>query len=107
MHVSATHATGGSAVALRFLGIIPNTPKTESPTIWLDEETGDLIIQSYLADEATVREAQRVGSIPGHSTEIPAGEGMFRLPAVMRQFLPGPVGEGGDPNGEHTADQPR
>lgn len=76
-------------MSLRFLGIFPNTPTNDSPTIWLEEETGDLIIQSWTADESTIAEAQRVGSIPGHSTDIPAHESMIRLPAVMRQFLPG------------------
>ncbi|MGH3735628.1 MAG: hypothetical protein ACRDT6_08400 [Micromonosporaceae bacterium] len=75
-------------MALRFLGIFPDTPDTDSPTIWVEEETGDLIIQSWTADEETVNEAQRVGSIPGHSTEIPPHESMIRLPAVMRQYLP-------------------
>ncbi|GAA1037187.1 hypothetical protein GCM10009566_09670 [Streptomyces murinus] len=40
---------------LRFLGIIPNTPVDDSPTIWLDEDTGDLLIQSYKATEAEVK----------------------------------------------------
>lgn len=34
-------------MTLKFLGIIPNTPTDESPTIRLHEETGDLLIQSY------------------------------------------------------------
>jgi hypothetical protein len=77
-------------MALQFLGIFPDSPDTDSPTIWLEKETGDLIIQSWTADEATVGEAQRVGSVPGHSTEVPAHESMIRLPAVMRQFLSQP-----------------
>ncbi|MER0480459.1 DUF6879 family protein [Streptomyces sp. Edi2] len=36
---------------LRFLGIIPNTPDIDSPTIWLDEDSGDLLIQSYKATD--------------------------------------------------------
>ncbi|MBB5108404.1 hypothetical protein FHS40_007525 [Streptomyces spectabilis] len=27
-------------MALRFLGIIPNTPQDESPAIWLDDRQG-------------------------------------------------------------------
>ncbi|SDU15388.1 hypothetical protein SAMN04488563_0332 [Jiangella alkaliphila] len=84
--------TKGGVMALKFLGIFPDTPTNDSPTIWLDDATGDLVIQSWTADEETVTEAQRVGSIPGHSTEIPAHESMIRLPAVMRQYLPGPEG---------------
>jgi hypothetical protein len=77
-------------MTLRFLGIWPNTPDDGSPTIWLDDATGDLVIQSWKADEATVREAQAVGSVPGHSTGIPEHETMIRLPANMLRFIPRP-----------------
>ncbi|MFI0940906.1 hypothetical protein [Streptomyces sp. NPDC021020] len=73
---------------LRFLGIIPNTPDTDSPTIWLDEDTGDLLIQSYRATEEEVKACQEIGSIPGHSTEVPNHEVIIRLPKVMRKYLP-------------------
>ncbi|WP_089101585.1 hypothetical protein [Streptomyces hyaluromycini] len=75
---------------LRFLGIIPNTPDTDSPTIWVDEETGDLLIQSYKASEAEVQACQDVGSIPGHSTDVPDHETIIRLPKVMLQYIPSP-----------------
>ncbi|PVC88368.1 hypothetical protein DBP19_22675 [Streptomyces sp. CS090A] len=80
-------------MALQFLGIWPNTPDDGSPTIWLDDTTGDLIIQSWTADEATVRQAQEVGSVPGHSTDVPDHESVIRLPANMLQFIPRPEGE--------------
>jgi hypothetical protein len=73
---------------LRFLGIIPNTPDTDSPTIWLDEETGDLLIQSYRATEAEVKACREVGSVPGHSTHVPDHETIIRLPEVMLQYIP-------------------
>ncbi|RKN11068.1 hypothetical protein [Streptomyces radicis] len=77
-------------MALRFLGIYPNTPDDGSPTIWQDTDTGDLIIQSWKADPGTIREAQEVGSIPGHTTDVPAHETVIRLPATMLQFIPRP-----------------
>lgn len=80
-------------MALHFLGIDPNSPTDESPTIWLDDATGDLIIQSYVADGSTVDQAKEVGSIPGHSTDIPPGETIIRLPAKMLQFIPRPNGD--------------
>ncbi|WP_262058504.1 hypothetical protein [Streptomyces sp. STR69] len=73
---------------LEFLGIIPNTPHVDSPTIWLDKETGDLLIQSYKATEDEVAACQEIGSIPGHSTDVPDHETIIRLPKVMRQFIP-------------------
>ncbi|MFI6156159.1 hypothetical protein ACIBCA_26130 [Kitasatospora sp. NPDC051170] len=77
---------------LRFLGIIPNTPIDDSPTIWLDEDSGDLLIQSYKATEGEVKACQEIGSIPGHSTDVPAHETIIRLPAVMLEYIPRPEG---------------
>ncbi|WP_030335921.1 hypothetical protein [Streptomyces sp. NRRL B-1381] len=75
-------------MALRFLGIDPDSPTDESPTIWLHEETGDLLIQSYRATDAEVGSCKEVGSIPGHSTDVPDNETIVRLPAAMLAFLP-------------------
>jgi hypothetical protein len=73
---------------LKFLGILPNSPSGDSPTLWLDTDTGDLLIQSYKATEEDVARCKEVGSIPGHSTDVPAHETIVRLPRTMRQFLP-------------------
>ncbi|MEW2172727.1 hypothetical protein AB0935_22785 [Streptomyces sp. NPDC007027] len=75
-------------MALRFLGIDPDSPTDESPTIWLHEETGDLLIQSYRATEAEVNDCKQAGSIPGHSTDVPEHETIIRLPAAMLDYLP-------------------
>lgn len=81
---------------LRFLGIIPNTPDTDSPTIWLDPDTGDLLIQSYKATEEEVKACQEIGSIPGHSTAVPDHETIVRLPKVMLQYIPRPEDSPGE-----------
>lgn len=85
-------------MTLKFLGIYPNTPDDGSPTIWLDDATGDLVIQAWKADAATIRQAQEVGSVPGHSVDIPDHETVIRLPANMLQFIPRSESEvdGGD-----------
>ncbi|QMU78117.1 hypothetical protein GXW83_22870 [Streptacidiphilus sp. PB12-B1b] len=75
-------------MAIEFLGIYPNTPDNGSPTIWRDQETGDLLIQSYKASEAEVRGCQEVGSVPGHTTDVPDHETIVRLPENMIQFIP-------------------
>ncbi|WKK27701.1 hypothetical protein QZH56_32225 [Streptomyces olivoreticuli] len=80
-------------MTLKFLGIIPNTPDTDSPTIWLDQETGDLLIQSYRATEEEVKACREIGSIPGHSTDVPDHETIVRLPKVMLQYIPKPDSE--------------
>jgi hypothetical protein len=85
---SSHEPSGVTGRPLAFLGIDPNSPDTESPTIWREEETGDLIIQSWSADAATLAECAAVGSIPGHATGVPAHESVIRLPSNMLQFLP-------------------
>ncbi|MEU8627628.1 hypothetical protein [Streptomyces sp. NPDC048669] len=70
-------------MTLKFLGIIPNTPTGESPTIWLHEETGDLLIQSHKATEEGARECQAIGSIPGHSTDVPDEVEQARLLGLL------------------------
>lgn len=75
-------------MALRFLAIDPTTDDDGSPTFWLDEENGDLIIQSYRADAATLAMCADAGSVPGHSTDVPAHETVIRLPQRMIAFLP-------------------
>ncbi|MFK4221583.1 hypothetical protein [Streptomyces sp. NPDC019890] len=77
-------------MTLKFLGIIADTPTDESPTIWLHEETGDLLIQSNKATEEEVKGCQEMGSAPGLSTDVPDHETIIRLPAVMLQYIPRP-----------------
>jgi hypothetical protein len=72
---------------LIFLGIIPNTPVDESPTIWADPENGDLLIQSHKASDEDLGRCKEVGSIPGHSTDVPDHETVVRLPKVMIKFI--------------------
>ncbi len=81
---------------LRFLGIVPNTGKDDSPTVWMDEDSGDLLIQSYKATEEEVEACQEAGSIPGHGTAVPAHETIIRLPKVMIQYIPRPEGDATD-----------
>lgn len=74
-------------MAFKFLAIDPDTPSNGSPTLWLDEENGDLIIQSYRADAASYAECARVGSVPGHTTDVPDHETIVRLPARLVPLL--------------------
>lgn len=83
-------------MAYKFLGIMPNTGKDDSPTMWLHEETGDVLCQSYKATREEIEECQEVGSIPGHSTEVPEHETIIRIPKAMLQFIPRQDGEAAD-----------
>ncbi len=37
---------------LQFIGIDPNTGGEGSPTVWVEEETADLVLQGVKAEEA-------------------------------------------------------
>jgi hypothetical protein len=65
-------------MALRFLGIDPNTDVDNCPTVWLDEATGDYVLQGWrISEPATLAE---IGPIPDNETVI-------RFPRRMAQFL--------------------
>ncbi|MFF4347840.1 hypothetical protein [Streptomyces sp. NPDC001530] len=71
---------------LQFIGIDPDTGKNGSPTAWVDQETADIVIQSYTADEAT--QAQCVDrTAPGHAKSIPDHETVIRIPARLVPIL--------------------
>lgn len=66
---------------LRFLGIDPNTADGDSPTVWLEEETGDYILQGWkINDPATMAQIRATGPIPDH-------EVVMRFPRRMVQFF--------------------
>ncbi|MFE2725567.1 hypothetical protein [Kitasatospora sp. NPDC059327] len=82
-----TKATGSIVEPLQFIGIISNTPEVDSPTIWRDPENGDLLIQSYKASDEDLSRCKEVGSVPGHSTDVPGHETVIRLPEEMIKFI--------------------
>ncbi|MFE6457256.1 hypothetical protein ACFVP0_07345 [Streptomyces cinereoruber] len=71
---------------LQFIGVDPESGQTGSPTAWVDEEVGDIVLQSYIADEATRTECVEKNA-PGHDKTIPAGETVIRIPAHMVPIL--------------------
>lgn len=71
---------------LRFIGVDPESAVGESPTVWIHEETRELVIQGWKADHEL--EAQCAGTeIPGHAREIPAHEAVVRIPARLVPIL--------------------
>ncbi|AIS02536.1 hypothetical protein [Streptomyces glaucescens] len=74
-------------MTLRFVGMDPNTGGEGSPTVWVEEETADLVLQGEEADEllkALVGETQWV---PGYKTGIPPHERVIRIPVRMVPML--------------------
>jgi hypothetical protein len=68
-------------MALRFIGVGPNTPNTGSPTVWVDESDDCIVIQGLrITDEATLAEINQTKPIPDHETVV-------RVPRRMAPFL--------------------
>ncbi|MFH8471968.1 hypothetical protein [Streptomyces sp. NPDC018000] len=73
-------------MSLRFIGIDPNTGQGESPTVWVDESRGELVIQGWKPDAATEAECARF-EVPGHAVGIPDNEQVVRVPVRMVSIL--------------------
>jgi hypothetical protein len=68
-------------MALRFIGVDPDSPNNGSPTIWLDEVDQSIVIQGLkVTDDDTISEITATKPIPAHETVV-------RLPARMAPFL--------------------
>jgi len=73
-------------MALRFIGIDPNTGTGESPTVWVDEGKNELVIQGWKPDREI--EAQCAAfEVTGHAVGIPEHEAVVRVPARMVSIL--------------------
>jgi hypothetical protein len=73
-------------MALRFVGIDPETGTGQSPTVWVDETSGDIVIQGWRPDTATVAECAAT-TIPGHAVGIPDSENVIRVPGRMAEII--------------------
>lgn len=69
-------------MSLRFIGIDPTTGSGESPTVWVDEVSGDLVFQGWLPSAELEAECAAT-EVPGHAKGIPEGEGVVRIPSRM------------------------
>ncbi|MEV3855979.1 hypothetical protein AB0J38_16845 [Streptomyces sp. NPDC050095] len=63
-------------MALRFIAKDPNTDGANCPTIWVDEDSQELVLQGWKADETTRADCLTSGPIPD-------SEEVVRLPARM------------------------
>ncbi|MGW9347877.1 hypothetical protein [Nocardiopsis flavescens] len=65
---------------LKFIGKDPESKTGNSPTVFIDEESADLVIQGWKADESTLAACRRVGTIPDD-------EAVVRVPAHMVEMV--------------------
>ena len=73
-------------MSLRFVGIDPDTGKNNSPTVWVDQEKRELVLQGWKPDDDTLAECERF-ELPGHARGIPEDEAVVRIPARMAQMI--------------------
>ncbi|AZQ73416.1 hypothetical protein EKH77_21305 [Streptomyces luteoverticillatus] len=66
-------------MALRFVGKDPESGDHGSPAVWVDEETRDLVVQGWTADEETTSASSRDVPIPGHESVIRVPKRMIPL----------------------------
>ncbi|MEU9889113.1 hypothetical protein [Sphaerisporangium sp. NPDC051011] len=65
-------------MGLRFIGKDPESDSDHSPTVWVDEATGDLILQGWRITDAETQ--AEIGTVPENETII-------RFPSRMIPFV--------------------
>ncbi|WP_405419147.1 hypothetical protein [Streptomyces erythrochromogenes] len=74
-------------MTLRFIGIDPNTTGGGSPTVWVDSEKQEIVIQGWKLGEAQTAEVASTVWVEGHDAGIPAHETVVRVPVRMVPLL--------------------
>ncbi|MDH6130833.1 hypothetical protein P3T37_000200 [Kitasatospora sp. MAA4] len=74
-------------MALGFVGIDPSTGGGGSPTVWVDDEAEEIIVQSWTADDALCEKIAGTEWVPGHALGISSHESVIRIPARMVPIL--------------------
>ncbi|RKN12122.1 hypothetical protein [Streptomyces radicis] len=67
-------------MTLRFIGVDPDTGQQGSPTIWIDDASGEIIVQGW-KPSPDLEAACAASPAPGHTPGIPAHEAVVRIPA--------------------------
>ncbi|MFF5229648.1 hypothetical protein [Dactylosporangium sp. NPDC000521] len=68
-------------MGLKFIGIDPDTNGGNCPSVWVDEATGDLLLQGWeVTDRSMLDEINIMSPIASH-------EKVVRLPARMRAII--------------------
>lgn len=67
-------------MSLRYVGKDPNSEEENCPSVLVDEQTGDYVLQGWTADGATLAECETFGPIAPN-------ESVIRIPARMTELL--------------------
>ncbi|MFC9537063.1 hypothetical protein ACFT38_42440 [Streptomyces sp. NPDC056975] len=67
-------------MALRFIGIDPNTDEKNCPRVWVDDEKDEFVIQGWKASRELEDKVKETGPLPDY-------EAVVRIPARMVQIM--------------------
>ena len=67
-------------MGLRLIGVDPATGNGNCPTVWFDDDRGEIVVQGWKVGAETRAECLDAGPIPDH-------EEVVRLPARMADIL--------------------
>lgn len=67
-------------MALRFIGIDPNTNSGNCPAVWIDDTTREIVFQGWTSDEVTREQCAQ-------DSPLPDSEGIVRLPYRMAEII--------------------
>jgi hypothetical protein len=84
MQVPASDEALEAIVKVEFIGIAPDTDDDHCPTVWVDIDAGELLLQGWTADIQTQAECEETS--PANSP-VPGGETIVRIPARMVPIL--------------------
>ncbi|MFE9853698.1 hypothetical protein ACFYPN_33640 [Streptomyces sp. NPDC005576] len=73
-------------MSLLFIGIDPSTGDKQSPTVWVDEDSRELVFQGWKPSPELEAEAAAF-TVPGHAVGIPENEAVIRIPANMVDMI--------------------
>lgn len=65
---------------IHFVGIDPETDEDGCPTVWVDTDAQDLLVQSYETDSKT---SEMCDALSPARAPIPSGETVIRIPKRM------------------------
>lgn len=74
-------------MTLRFGGMDPNTGGDGSPTVWVDDEARELVIQGWKPGPELLARISGTEWVPGHAVGIPETEIVNRIPLRMAKII--------------------
>ncbi|MCP9968439.1 hypothetical protein [Actinomadura madurae] len=83
--ISCNRSTSEAIMALALIGRDPDSGHGNSPTVVVDTDLAELVVQGWTADTDTIAEIGRIAApVPGHETAMRLPE---RMEPILRRAL--------------------